>query len=556
MSKKPARASAATPEDDEATSLETAATETLGLRWHDRPTLYVETATAATDTDLPFWLVLFLSGTIALFGLALDATAVVIGAMLIAPLLAPLLGLSLSLTVGDGRLAVQTGVTVALGAIGVVLISALLTLALPFQEVTSEILARTRPTTLDLAIAVASGLAGAVVTVSREKRLSASIPGVAIAVALIPPLGVAGFGIGTGWQWDLIYGSMLLFGANFGGIVLSGMAAFLVVGMHRPDVVEAARKWHRRGEQQGLCRILAKNPTLARLGVFSSPLPRAAMVLGFVALVAVPLSSSLTQVAREIRVQQAVGEAEESIRRTGPVVLGRSVQMGVEQTAVRFRLATDSWLSETDRRRIESTASVAAGEPVTVDLDQVLVSDRERDALQPDPATAQLLSRAPSGSAPSSPPALLRALDERVDGALSSISLPDNVAVAGAEISLGSGGRRVRVAYAAERRLAASSEIMLARQAARALGVPQETASTTAFTPLHIDSLNPRALAERMAPFPRLHVVVEGDSAVARAGMDALIEAGLPAARVRADAGSGGGAGRLRFSVDEERQNF
>src|SRR5690606_20402813 len=159
----------------------------------------------------PYWRVLVLSGAIATLGLALDSSAVVIGAMLVAPLLSPVVGLALSLAVGDGRLAVQTGVVVIGSTALVIGISALLTILLPFQTITVEIAARARPTTLDLVIAIFSGLVGAVVTVARGSRLSAAIPGVAISVALIPPLAVAGFGVGIGWDSSLIWGSMLLY---------------------------------------------------------------------------------------------------------------------------------------------------------------------------------------------------------------------------------------------------------------------------------------------------------------------------------------------------------
>ena len=79
------------PDDDGDSPVEEAARRQFGLRTWDRPALYRETAEAGTDTDLPFWMVLFLSGAIATLGLVLNSTAVVIGAMLVAPLLGPLL---------------------------------------------------------------------------------------------------------------------------------------------------------------------------------------------------------------------------------------------------------------------------------------------------------------------------------------------------------------------------------------------------------------------------------------------------------------------------------
>ena len=525
----PDRHAAADAPDATPTDIEGTATEQLGLRWRDRHALYCETAEAATDTDLPFWAVLLLSGTIALFGLALNATAVVIGAMLVAPLLGPMLGLSLALAVGDGRLAVQTAATVSLGAVGVVALAALLTLALPFHEVTAEILSRTRPTLLDLVIAVASGLAGAVVTVSRETRLSASIPGVAIAVALIPPLAVAGFGIGTGWQWDLISGALLLFGANLGGIVLSGMLVFMLVGMHRPDVIETAREWHRRGEATGLARVLERSRAFDRVRVFDAPWARVALVLAFVAAVSGPLTSTLSQVLREVRVQSAADGAARGITAAGGFVLGQSVDVNDHTTDVRLRVASETWIPDDVRSGIEASAEQAAGEPVTLALDQVIVSETEagvlRDARPSAPAVAPAVASAP---AVPTTPEVVAALDARLSGTLKGVAVPDSVALVGATLAVGSGAPRVRVAYRSVRRLPPFSEAMIALQVARGIGVPPAAVSTVAMTrvPLPADSAGVAALAARVAPFPRLRLVVTGDSASTRRGAAALVRAG------------------------------
>ncbi|HYG66983.1 MAG TPA: TIGR00341 family protein, partial [Anaeromyxobacteraceae bacterium] len=413
----------------EETSIEEAARKKFGLESWDRTALFRETAEAATDTDLPFWTVLLLSGAIATLGLALDQTAVVIGAMLIAPLLGPLLGLSLALAVGDGRLAIQTAATLLLGMAGVIAVSALLTVLLPFQNVTGEILARTRPTTLDLAIAVASGLAGAVVTLSREQRLSASIPGVAIAVALIPPLGVTGFGIGTGMQGPLIRGSLLLFGANLGGIVLSGLLAFLLVGMHRPDVVEAARRWHREGARRGLAARIEEAPVLRRVRVFGSAWARVGLVLAFVGAVAVPLSSSLQRFIRETRVQGAVSGVAEALRGEGnAAVLSRDVALGDGRTTARFRVATTAWIGEDERRALERAASRDAGEPITITLDQLIASDERLDSL------VAAATQEPAAPAPDpKPAATLSRLQSQIDGALGGLALPDGTTALGAE---------------------------------------------------------------------------------------------------------------------------
>ncbi|WP_179271059.1 TIGR00341 family protein [Rubricoccus marinus] len=405
----------------EETPLEEATRKKLGLQRWDRPALFRETAEAAVDTDLPFWLVLLLSGAIATLGLLLNQTAVVIGAMLVAPLLGPLLGLSLALAIGDGRLAAHTFLTILCGMLGVIAVAAGLTLVLPFTEVTSEIAARTRPTTLDLAIAIFSGLAGAIVTVSRERRLSASIPGVAIAVALIPPLGVSGFGLATG-QWALVKGSLLLFGANLGGIVIMGMLAFLAVGMHRDDVREAARKWHDMETEDTFGARIASLPGMNRLGVLRSPLARVALVGAFVAAVAIPLSSSLEQVLREGRVKQAVAMAVNRLEADDEAsVLTREIEFGERSTSAALRIATTAWISDEERRTVEAEASDAAGEPVALRLEQVLASRGDIQALADQLPTDPTPAPAPEASG--APPSL-DAVRARVADVLASMAVP------------------------------------------------------------------------------------------------------------------------------------
>jgi uncharacterized hydrophobic protein (TIGR00271 family) len=543
-------ANGAPPPEDES-AIEEAAREKFGLLLWDRPALYVETAEAATDTDLPFWSVFLLSGAIATLGLALDATAVVIGAMLVAPLMGPLLGLSLALAVGDGRLAAQTSLTVMLGALGVIALAALLTLLLPFQDVTPEIAARTRPTTVDLGIAVFSGLAGAVVTVSREHRLSASIPGVAIAVALIPPLGVAGFGIGTGWQWPLIRGSMLLFGANFGGIVLSGMAAFLLVGMHRADVVERARRWHREADLPGLSGRISRARLFSSLRVFASPWARIGLVVAFIAAVAVPLTSSLQQVLREARVQRALQAAATELQADGEAsVLSRTVSLGEATSRVQFRVATTEWIPEGERIEIERTASAAAGEPITLVLEQLISSGGDPGSLEdllPPGRTPN-----PAGAPEPSPTATLDRLQRQITGALSRIAFPDGVHPVGAEVAVSGQTVRVLVAYAAPERLPAAAESMIARQAAAALNIAPDAVATEAVTtqPLALvpDSTTTAGLRDLLTRFPTLRLTIAADSAAADSARRALQQAGLPERQLLTEQTS---PHRLQLSVTE-----
>ena len=525
------------PTDDE-TKIETAARRYLGLRTWDRPALYRETAEAAADTDVPFWLVLLLSGAIATLGLILNSTAVVIGAMLVAPLLGPLLGLSLALAVGDGRLFVQTFVTILLGAAGIVALAALLTLVLPFETVTDEIASRTRPTTLDLAIAVFSGLAGAVVTASRETRLSASIPGVAVAVALVPPLGVAGFGLATA-RWAFVEGALLLFGANLAGIVLSGMLMFILVGMNRAEVVQTAREWHGTGQATGLAARLSHLAWLDQLPGLASTKIRVLIVVAFMGAVAIPLTSSLTEFVREARVARAVDDAVARLEdRERAFVIDRDVAYGEDASSLRLRVATDSLITPGEEEAFTRAVSAQAGEPVTLSLEQVVAQrgDLEElaDALPDRPAVRTV--------APTSEPATLTSslasVRGRLGDALSRLALPDSTVVLGGTVGIDTEAARtvVDVVYAAPRRLPRQAEEVVARQVTQALGLPPSSGRVSAVLigpgPLPDSTTAPR-VAALLSQQPRLRITLSGDSARVATARALLTARGVPGSRIR-----------------------
>lgn len=513
--------------------VEDAAGKQLGIGRWDRPAIFRETAEAATDADLPYWMVLLLSGAIATLGLATDSSAVVIGAMLVAPLLAPVVGLALSLAAGDGRLAVQAAAVVLGSTLAVIGVGALLTAALPFQTITLEISARTRPTTLDLGVAVFSGLAGALVTVARGHRLSAAIPGVAISVALIPPLAVAGFGIGSGWNGELIRGSLLLYGANLAGIVLSGMLVFLLIGMHRPDVLESARRWHREEEEtSGLAAWADRLPWVRSLGVLRSTWTRIALVLGFVVAVGIPLGTTLEQIAREQRVHGAVERAAGAVfeRRDRSSILHREVVMDGGRTQVYLQVATTEWFGEEAREEFERRASAMAAEPVRVVLEQLPVSRGGMEAL------AELFPErrprpVPGPSAPPPLPELLTAARGRLGDALASLPLPAGVLAVGAELAVReAGGAVVRVAYASPAPLASQAEEVLVRQLGRALEVPglEVEFSHVATAPRYRGDTIPAPAALREVPallalYPALRAEVAAGALTDSARVDSTV---------------------------------
>ncbi|RHW21120.1 DUF389 domain-containing protein [Pseudomonas jilinensis] len=168
-----------------------------------------------------------LSVIVASLGLFLSSAAVIIGAMVLAPLMAPIISLAMGLLRGDRLLLQRSLATIGIGVLLALTTASLIALLIPIDKITPEMAGRLHPNLLDLGVAVASGIAGGYAH-ARESVMK-SLPGVAIAVALVPPLSVAGIGIGW-WQWEVFSGAMLLFLTNLVGIALSAALTFLVLG--------------------------------------------------------------------------------------------------------------------------------------------------------------------------------------------------------------------------------------------------------------------------------------------------------------------------------------
>ncbi len=180
-----------------------------------------------------FFMLVIFSCIIATFGLVLNSGAVVIGGMLIAPLMSPVLALALALVRGDGRRAGHAFAALIAGiAVSVGLSTALGQLVSTSQfnfltQLPTEVLSRTQPTLFDLTIALAGGAIAAYAIV--QPQLSATLPGVAIATALMPPLCVAGIGLSQG-KSDVYDGSLLLFTSNLIAIIFAGGLVFAAMG--------------------------------------------------------------------------------------------------------------------------------------------------------------------------------------------------------------------------------------------------------------------------------------------------------------------------------------
>lgn len=169
------------------------------------------------------WVLIFAT-MIASLGLNVNSPAVIIGAMLISPIMGPIIGAGLALGINDFELLKKSARNFALMMSVAMVASTCYFLISPLSANSDELLARTMPTAYDVLIALFGGMAG-MVAQSRRDRSSTVIPGVAIATALIPPLCTAGFGIATG-QLRFFLGALYLFFIN---TVFIALASFLIV---------------------------------------------------------------------------------------------------------------------------------------------------------------------------------------------------------------------------------------------------------------------------------------------------------------------------------------
>ncbi|GGC40066.1 hypothetical protein GCM10011371_29280 [Novosphingobium marinum] len=300
--------------------------------------------TVHEDSELTSGYVLMsaLSAGIATLGLLQSSTAVVIGAMLISPLMSPIAALGFAFASVDGKRIREAARVVLVGAAVGVLTGVLLTWLSPIRNATPEILARTQPTLLDLAVALFSGIAGGYATVIQK---GGTAIGVAIATALMPPLATIGYGVGM-LHAGFALGALLLFATNLAAIAFAFALIARLSGAARPLT---AFEWR--------------------------PRYVTALVLAFLAL-AIPLSMTLMRLKEEATMRTA---AQAAILEAANDRRARIAQIDVVnplfgEPSVEALVITPAYAANATRdaeRRLEN----ALGEPVSISLQQVLAAD-------------------------------------------------------------------------------------------------------------------------------------------------------------------------------------
>ena len=243
----------------------------------ERAQFVVQEISEASEPGLRFYILVIVSTMIAGFGLTMNSTAVIIGAMLVAPLMTPIFGMALALIRGDAHLLGKASQAEIAGVAAAVAMGFILGLVYPSLEPTPEMISRTQPQLFDLMVAIFSGFAGAYALV--DEKISPALPGVAIATAIVPPLANTGLCFAVGAYAGGV-GSFLLFFSNFLSILLVASIVFWFFGM--------TGKYHDLGKEVVIRR-------------FSLP------VLGFF-IVAVVLSNTLYKISLDRHLKSKITE--------------------------------------------------------------------------------------------------------------------------------------------------------------------------------------------------------------------------------------------------------
>ncbi|SEH17750.1 uncharacterized hydrophobic domain-containing protein [Sphingopyxis sp. YR583] len=273
-------------------------------------------ASVARDArlDKKFLLLIILAAMIATLGLLQSSTAVVIGAMLVSPLMGPIMGVGFGLATLESNLIRRSLVTLAAGMAVAVLVAMLIIWLSPIRDVTPELRARTQPTLLDLGVAVVGGIAGVYAIM---RKLSGVMVGVAIATALVPPLSTVGFGLVTG-RFDFAMGAALLFLTNTLAIAFAAT-------------------------------IVAR---LNHFGPSLTPQHTALQVAGIVAtlgILSIPLALTLNSLAGEVRARSVVQTELRALLGESDRVDSLNVRMESDAVAVDGVVLVDRYAGQLDK---------------------------------------------------------------------------------------------------------------------------------------------------------------------------------------------------------------
>ncbi len=295
--------------------------------------------------DALYFSMLVFGCLIALLGLLLNSPAVIIGAMLISPLMGPILSCGLALALADGELARKAGRNLGLSILETIFIAAVAAWLSPLKDVTPEILARTNPNLMDLLVAFFSGVAGTLALCSRKPGFTI-VPGVAIATAVMPPLATVGYGISTR-QWPVAFGSFTLFFTNLASIIVSADLVFLLVGVRQGYAPQQEQRWWVRH--------------------------RMAISWAVLLVLSIPLVKTLVRAADQRRARNEIRSTlAQKFNHPGTSRLDEvTVELGRDLVSAEATVQTAKLILPNEEQGIEQELSQQLGRKVTLRLDQI-----------------------------------------------------------------------------------------------------------------------------------------------------------------------------------------
>ena len=451
--------------------------------------IYTQLSTSATLNDLVYWLQILFSAGIATLGLVLNSSAVIIGAMLISPLMAPILSQGLALATGDLTLGIRSVVNLLLSTLlGVVFAMFLVTL-LPYKNMTTEIVARTEPNTLDLVIALFSGAIGAVATAREVKGVVTSIPGVAIAVALMPPLCVVGYGLGFALTvdgakgWETAKGGGLLYLTNLVAITFTSMLVFVLLRIDTSKVRDAVREW-REGDPESSWWLhqIDRIPALEKAREVRSFSLRLLMILLPLLIIFFPLSQSFSRLRTKFTMQQVQNRRNDDARqiwndnyaldtarknsRSYLDELRIDEQEG--KLLVFLRVFTNAGYSADERAGyIQLLANNWGRKPETISLQLIEIPTSERDRITP------VIEATPT---PLTVTQRQSNYKQSIDAALTGFQLTSPAQLIDYSVTIGSGSRTtIHFYYLSGREIQSDGRDALANEVRRRVDIPNLT---------------------------------------------------------------------------------
>jgi len=431
-----------------------------------KPAVYIEVFDGADVSNPNYWLELLLSAGIATLGLLLDSPAVVIGAMLVSPLMGPIIAAGLAFAAADLYLGIKSLLQLALSIFASILFAGLIVWILPLDAPTAEIQARTHPNLLDLGIALFSGLAGSLL-LARSKSHggggAAALPGVAIAVALMPPLCTVGFGLGSGFVGEIMSGAGLLFITNLAAIIASAFLVFYVIRMDSVEVrLAIAQPLLERASTDAIYEWLASKTAVSRaFSNIGSLRWRIFMILCALGVVLVPLSRSLVQLTQQLVARDAVENAVKMITPQEGIV---TLLYTVHDDPITLNLIVTNPVDRANVAAAEAMIEARTNREATLTVRQV-ASQEELVQLR-----QGMGGQASQSTALRSLEAFRAELMARLDRPLEELWPADHAQVVSTEIGFDARGAVLRIRYQAEEDFSQEAADVLRRGVASQLG--------------------------------------------------------------------------------------